>query len=83
MAKKTKLSSMVANPSKPIPVKIVSDCPSSSKSDKDWKKEERKYQAQDDIRTMQRAAEIKSDKARVSAMKEVAKEQMNNLKKIC
>lgn len=82
MAKKTKLSSMVAKPGKPVPVTIVSDGPASS-SNKDWKKEERKYQAQDDIRTMQRAAEIQKDKERTKAMKEVAKEQMDALKKVC
>ena len=81
MAKKTKLSSMVAKPGKPVPVTIVSDGPTSS--NKDYNKEERRYQAQDDIRTMQRAAEIQKDKERTKAMKEVAKEQMDNLKKIC
>lgn len=81
MAKKTnKLSSMVSNT--PVPVKIVSDAPA-GKTDGDWKKRERRYQAEDDIRTMQRAAEIQKDKDRTKAMKEVAKEQVNALKKIC
>lgn len=44
---------------------------------------EKKYQAEDDIRTLQRAEEIKKDKARMSAAKQVAKSQMQDLKKIC
>lgn len=82
MAKKTKLFSMVAK-DKPIPVKIVSDAPSVAKSDGDYEKRERRYKAEEDIRTMQRAAEIQKDKGRTKAMKEVAKEQMEALKKCC
>lgn len=44
---------------------------------------EKKYQAEEDIRTMQRAEEIKKDKQRMAEMKKVAKEQMNDLKKVC
>lgn len=65
---------------KAVPVRIVSDV---SNGIKDNATQEKKWRAEDDIRTMQRAEEIKKDKARVRAMKEVAKSQMNDLKKIC
>jgi F0F1-type ATP synthase epsilon subunit len=77
MAKKSKLP--VAS-SKPIPVKIVSE-PATSVKESDAR--ERRWRAEDDIRTMKQAEEIKKDKARVKAMKEVAKAQMAELKKIC
>lgn len=84
MAKKTtKLSGMV---SKPIPVKIIStsdDSPSRYERSAEDKARDRKYRAEDDIRTMQRAEEIKRDKERMKAMKDIAKEQMDGLKKIC
>jgi hypothetical protein len=64
---------------KPVPVKIVSDTPANSYNSK----EEQKWRAQDDIRTLQRAEEIKRDKDRMSAVKNCAKEQMQDLKKIC
>lgn len=69
--------------SKPIPVKIV---PSNINSTAELKKDEareRRWRAEDDIRTMKSAQEIQKDKARMKAMKEVAREQMNELKKIC
>lgn len=44
---------------------------------------EKRWQAESDISTMQRAEEIKKDPARMSEMKKVAKEQVNTLKKIC
>lgn len=79
MAKKTsKLSSMVA---KAVPVKIVSDTAiNKSYPSAEDEKRERKWRAEEDIRTMQRAAEIKADKERVKAMKEHATEQIKALK---
>lgn len=44
---------------------------------------EKRYQAEDDIRALQRAEEIKKDKERMKAAKQVAKSQMQELKKIC
>lgn len=44
---------------------------------------EKKYQAEDDIRTLQRAEEIKKDKSRMNAVKQMAKSQVQDLKKIC
>lgn len=63
---------------KPIPVKIVSDGPSTS-----YAKEDTKWRAEDDLRALQRAKEIESDKSRMKAAKAIAKEQMSNLKKLC
>lgn len=63
---------------KPIPVKIVSDGPSTS-----YAKEDMKWRAEDDLRALQRAKEIENDKSRMKAAKAIAKEQMNNLKKLC
>lgn len=65
---------------KPIPVKIVSDAPSTSSK---YAEEDKKWRAQDDMRALQRAKEIESDKARMQAVKAVAKEEMARLKKIC
>lgn len=76
-AMKNKLSGAV---NKPVPVKIVNDAPSSSK---DYKSEQDKWRAEDDLRALQRAEEIRADKARMKAAKSCAKEQMKNLKKVC
>jgi protein required for attachment to host cells len=65
---------------KPVPVKIVSDVADSPKSDE---AREKKWRAESDLRTMQEAEGIKKDKERMKAMKQVAKEQMKNLQKIC
>lgn len=59
------------------------DRPMAYKPTAEDKARERRYQAEDDIRTMERAEEIKKDKARVTAMKEVAKEKIQTLKKVC
>jgi len=63
---------------KPVPVKIVNDAPRKSYADED-----KKWRAQDDIRALQRAEEIKRDKSRMSEVKKYAKEQVQDLKKIC
>lgn len=64
---------------KPIPVKIVNEPASIDKDDA----RERRWRAESDLRTMKDAAEIQRDKGRMKEMKRVAKEQMNDLKKIC
>ncbi len=77
MKKKNKLPVEPLKASKkPIPVKIVSDGPSPS-----YAKEDQKWRAEDDLRALQRAREIESDKSRMKAAKAVAKEQLNTLKK--
>lgn len=48
---------------------------------KDALEQERRWRAEDDIRTMQRAAEIKKDPSRVKAMKSYAEQQLKAVKK--
>lgn len=43
---------------------------------------DKKWQAEDDLRTMMRACEIRKDKARLKAVKALAKKQLNELKGI-
>jgi hypothetical protein len=78
MAKKSLPVEKLKSSKKPIPVKIVSE-PAESK----YAEENKKWRAEDDLRTLQRAKEIENDKARMQAAKSIAKEQMNNLKRIC
>lgn len=77
--KKTALSKAVQ---KPVPVKIVGDSPSSPSTDKAYDEREKKWRAEDDIRTLQRAEEIKRDKARMSYAKKCAAEQIKALKNV-
>jgi len=79
MGKKLPVEKLKASSKKPIPVKIVSDAPPKST----YAEEDKKWQARDDMRALQRAKEIESDKARMQAVKSVAKEEMARLKKIC
>ena len=82
MAKKSlPVEKLSASKKKPIPVKIVSD--TANAIGPSHSKEQDKWRAEDDLRTLQRAKEIKNDKARMQAAKNIAKEQMSNLKKIC
>jgi len=41
-----------------------------------------KWQAEEDLRTLQRASEIEADSKRVKAAKKVAKDQMDALRKV-
>ena len=69
MAKsKLPVEKLKASKSKPIPVKIVSDAPTVSSKHAE---EDKKWRAQDDMRALQRAKEIESDKARMQAVKSV------------
>lgn len=77
---KMPVEKLKASKSKPIPVKIVSDTP--KVSDK-YAEEDRKWRAKDDMRTLQQAKEIEADKARMQAVKSMAKEELAKLKKIC
>jgi len=45
-------------------------------------KREREWRAEDDLRTLQRAAEIQGDTSRVRAAQQVAKRQMAALSKV-
>ena len=80
MAKKSlPVEKLGASKKKPIPVKIVNDAPAVSK----YADEDKKWRAEDDLRTLQRAKEIENDKARMQAAKNIAKEQKAALEKIC
>jgi hypothetical protein len=61
---------------KPVPVKIISDSPSPMSSDDKWR-------AQDALRTLQRAEEIKRDKSLMKAAKAEARSQMKQLSTVC
>ena len=43
---------------------------------------DKKWQAEDDLRTVARAEEIKKDAKRMAAVKELAKEKMSEMEKI-
>lgn len=45
--------------------------------------QERRWRAEEDIRTLTRAAEIKADTSRLNAAKALATKQVNDLKKAC
>lgn len=62
---------------KPVPVKIVNEGPPVSTYD------DTKYRAQDALRTLQRAEEIKRDKALMKAAKAEARAQMKQLSTVC
>lgn len=74
MAKKT---------SKLPTAKYTGDCPSpvAYKQSKEDLARERRYKAEDAMRTITRAEEIKNDTRLMNDVKELAKEQMSNLKK--
>lgn len=70
-------SSLSKSVQKPVPVKIVSDEPKVGKSSY-----EDKWRAEDDLRALQRAEEIRADKSRMKAAKCCAQEQIKNLQKV-
>lgn len=76
---KLPVEKLKASKSKPIPVKIVNDAPKVSS----YAEEDKKWRARDDMRTLQQAKEIEADKARMQAVKSMAKDEMSRLKKIC
>lgn len=67
---------------KAIPVRIVSDAPEAT-SDRGYEARERKYRAEDALRTIKEYEKLQSDKGLMKDVKALAKEQMNALKKIC
>ena len=44
--------------------------------------QEKRWQAEDDLRVMQRAQEISADKARLQAAQKVAQQQVKSLQKV-
>lgn len=81
MAKKLPVEKLSAKSKKAVPVRIVSEA-CSPVSNKGYETRERKYRAEDALRTMQRAAEISSDKTLMKDMQALAKEQMAALSKV-
>lgn len=67
---------------KPVPVKIVHDEPTAA-TDSGWKEREKRYKAEDALRDIERAEGHKRDKSLMKDVKQVAKEKMASLKKIC
>lgn len=65
---------------KPVPVKIVDSGPTTSPA---YDKQERNWRAESDLRTISEANQIMRDKSRMSAVKQVAKEQMKTLSSVC
>lgn len=78
-AMKNKLSAAVT---KPVPVKIVSEAANPVKPDKSYEDRERKWRAEEDLRTLQRAAEIKADRERMKYAKKCANDQIKALQKV-
>lgn len=72
MAKKSKL-----------PTAKVTDCasPVAYRQTKEDQERQRRYAAEDGLRAIQRAEEIRGDKRLMGDIKSLAKEQMNNLQK--
>ena len=75
MAKKMKAKLPVAKP--PLAIEAP------YKRTKEDEARERRYRAEDGLRAIQRAEEIKSDKSLMSDIKALANEQVSNLKKFC
>lgn len=76
MAKKSKLPK----------TNFVSDAPSSCTAYKQSKEDiarQRRYAAEDGLRSIQRAEEIKEDKRLMGDIKALAQEQVSNLKRFC
>jgi hypothetical protein len=82
MAKKSKLPVEKLGTTKPVPVKIIQDTPSTS-SNKDYEARERKYKAEDALRDIERAEQHKRDKALMGDVKKLAQDKVKSLKNIC
>ncbi|MDE2031418.1 MAG: hypothetical protein KGI58_04135 [Patescibacteria group bacterium] len=66
---------------KPVPVKIVND--DAPKIDKSYEEREKRYRAEEALRVLQKAEEHKKDKSLMKDVKQLAKKQINTMKKIC
>lgn len=64
---------------KAIPVRIVSEGPSNGSDEA----RERKYRAEDALRTMKEMKKIEADKALMRDAKALAKDEMKKLKGLC
>lgn len=66
----------------PLPVAKTSS-PVDVRPSKDYEAQERRYKAEEAMRTMERAEEFKKDKSLMKDIKGLAKEKIKNLGKIC
>jgi len=71
VAKKIKNKNTVVNTKKPTIKKMTTPM-----------SDEYRYQAEDDMRTLMRAEEIKADKSRMSKAQKMAKQKVNQMKKV-
>jgi len=74
MAKKSLPVEKLGTP-KAVPVRIINDAPSPA-SNKSYEDRERKYKAEDALRTIEKAEAHKRDKALMKDVKACAKEKM-------
>lgn len=79
MAKKLPVQKRSATP---VSVTIV-DRPSTASSDKDYEARERKYRAKSALEDIERAEGHKRDGDLMKDVKQLAKEKMNSLSKVC
>ncbi len=70
---------------KPIPVQIVDTMSPrvAQKSDSEYAERERKYRAEDALRDLERAEKHRSDKTLMGDVKKLAKERVEQMKKLC
>lgn len=66
-------------PKNPLPIAEATCMP--VKMNKEQQERERRYQAEEGLRTLNKAEEIRSDKQRMSDIKALATEQMKSLSK--
>ena len=67
---------------KPVPVRIVTEGPKVSGPSKSSMDQERKWRAEDDLRTLRRAAEVQADKGRVRDAQKIAKQEFAALERV-
>jgi hypothetical protein len=63
-------------------VRSLGDGPVPYRPTKEDQERERRWRAEEDLRTLQRAREIEKDRSRVSACKSLAREQIAGLQKV-
>lgn len=68
---------------KKIPIADIKSAPMQYRETKEDRERQRKWAAEDGLRTIQQAEKIKNDKQLMSDIKALATEQVSNLKKFC
>ena len=69
-------------PKNKLSAAVVSDVPVMKKPTKEQMEQERRWRAEDALRTINKAEEYRGDKQLMSDVKNLAQEQMNSLKRI-